>query len=99
MTSISNAQHETFCRALRNELAKEGGGTTLMDRRLEEYLRHMERLRGEYMQHLKALQVLVGQYETARKEARILLRKRLAAQKQLAARKAKAMNRTVSRAS
>lgn len=99
MTSISNAQHQAFCKAIQDELSKAGGSTALMDRRIEEYLQHMEHLRMDYMQHLRTLQSLVIQYESARKEARILLRKRMAAQKQQAARKMKTINKTISKAS
>ena len=99
MTSISNVQHQAFCKAITDELAKTGAGAALRDRRIEEYLQHMERFRMDYMQHLRTLQSLVVQYESAKKEARMLLRKRLAAQKLRADKKTKVIGRSISKAS
>lgn len=99
MTSISNAQHQAFCKAIADELAKAGDGTALMDRRIDEYLQHMERLRMDYMQHLRTLQSLVVQYESAKKEARMLLRKRLAAHKLRTDKKTKVIGQPISKAS
>ncbi|WP_118975706.1 hypothetical protein [Taibaiella koreensis] len=99
MTSISNAKHQAFHKGVKELLSKPGGLNTLTDRKIEERLQHMEQLYGEYVQHLRALQSLVIRYEAARKEARILLRKRLSALKQQAARDMKVMSKTISKAS
>lgn len=99
MTSISTAQHQAFCKGVKEELSKTGVSAALMDKKIEEYLQHMDRLRLDYMQHLKTLQSLVIQYESAKKEARLLLRRRLAAHKHQAAKKAKTMGPTISKAS
>ncbi|WP_118952842.1 hypothetical protein [Taibaiella helva] len=99
MTSISNAQHQAFCKGIKELLARTGAGAALMDRKIEEHLQHMEQLQAEYLQHLRTLQSLVIQYEAARNETRALLRKRLAALKQQAAREAKTINQTIRKAS
>lgn len=99
MTSISNAQHQAFCKGARELLSRAGANTGLMDRKIEEQLQDMQALQAEYLQHLRALQSLVIRYESTRNETRILLRKRLAAIKQQAAREAKAINQTISKAS
>ncbi len=99
MTSISTAQHQAFCKAVKEELAKTGVSVALMDKKIEEYLLHMDKLRLDYMQHLKTLQSLVIQYEAAKKEARLLLRRRLAAHKHQVAKKTKTIGHPVSKAS
>jgi len=99
MTSISNAQHQAFCKGVKEQLARADTGTGLMDRKIEEHLQYMEQLQAEYLQHLRALQSLVVRYEAARNETRALLRKRLAALKQQAAREAKTINQSIRKAS
>lgn len=99
MTSISTAQHQAFCKGVKEELAKTGVSAALMDKKIEEYLQHMDRLRLDYMQHLRILQSLVIQYESAKKEARLLLRRRLAAHKHQVAKKAKTIGHAISKAS
>lgn len=99
MNSISNAQHQAFCKAVLKELSQTVDSAALMDRKIEECLQHMERLQTDYMQHLRALQALVIRYESAVKETRTLLRKRRVVQKQQAIAKTKSIHKMISKAS
>ena len=57
MTFISTTQHQAFCKAVKQELAKAGDGSTLMEQNLARFLKDMEQLHTDYLHHLQAIAI------------------------------------------
>jgi hypothetical protein len=88
MAAISGTQHLAFLKLVKEELSK--AGTNVLPEQVKQeifirkQLNDMEQLRADYLFHLKSIHALIRRYEAIKKEARITLRKRMAACKKKA---------------
>lgn len=85
MGAISATQHTAFVKTIQKELAAADAATPgaagWQDEYIRQYIRELEALHRQYLQHIDAVHELIRQYESLRKQTRIMLRKRLAAHK------------------
>lgn len=90
MAAISGTQHLAFLKLVKEELSKAGPGVLQEHIKQEIFIRkqlnEMEQVRADYLFHLKSIHTLIRRYEDIKKEARITLRKRMAACKKKTAR-------------
>jgi hypothetical protein len=103
MAVISNAQHLAFLQLAKEELAKADpcvlAESMEQEAFIKKHLSDMEQLRIDYLYHLKSIHAVIHQYELVKKEARIMLRKRLAASKKKTTKEPSIFNHTISKAS
>ena len=103
MAAISSAQHLAFLKLVTEELAKADpcalAESLEQEAFIKKHLSDMEQLRTDYLCHLKAIHAVIYKYEVVRKEARIMLRKRLAASKRKTIKEPAILNHTISKAS
>ena len=103
MAAISSAQHLAFLKLVRDELAKADPSVLSESIQQEEFIKKhlndMEQLRTDYLYHLKAIHAVIYKYETVKKEARMMLRKRLALSKKKTIKGSAILNHNISKAS
>lgn len=103
MAAISGAQHLAFLKLVKEELAKADPSALADSLEQEAFIKRqlndMDQLRTEYLHHLKSIHAVIYKYESAKKEARIMLRKRLAASKKKTIKEPAIFNHTISKAS
>jgi hypothetical protein len=103
MAVISNAQHLAFLKLVREQLAKASpcalAESITQEAYINKHLNDMEQLHADYLYHLKSIHALINKYEVAKKEARIMLRKQLAARKKKAIKESAIFNHAISKAS
>jgi hypothetical protein len=103
MAAISSAQHFAFLKLVKEELAKADphvlAETMEQEAFIKKHLSDMEQLRMDYQHHLKSIHAVIQNYELVKKEARIMLRKRLAASKKKTTKEPAIFNHTISKAS
>jgi hypothetical protein len=103
MAAISSAQHLAFLKLVKEELAKADpcalAESLEQEAFIKRHLNDLEQLRTDYLHHLKSIHAVIHKYELVRKEARIMLRKRLAANKKKTIKGPAILNHTISKAS
>jgi hypothetical protein len=103
MAAISSAQHLAFFKLVKEELAKAGpcalAESIEQEAYIKRHLNDMEQLFTDYLYHLKSIHAVINKYEVIKKEARITLRKRLAASKKKAIKEPAIFNHAISKAS
>jgi len=104
MSAISTTQHLGFLHSVRKELAVPGitrvpEQLALQDKQIGQLLQKMEELHNEYHNQVKLMISLIQEYESSKKQARILLRKRIAAHKKQVLKNAGQLNQVMGKAS
>jgi hypothetical protein len=103
MAAISSAQHLAFLKLVKEKLAKADSCTLPENIEQEAFIKKqlndIEQLRTDYLHHLKSIHAIIRKYEVIKKEARIMLRKRLAASKKKNIKEPAAFNHTIGKAS
>lgn len=103
MAAISSAEHLAFLNLVKEELAKADSCALPESIEQEAYIKghlsDMEQLLADYQYHLKSIHAVIHKYEVIKKEARIMLRKRLTACKKKKIKEPAVFNHTISKAS
>jgi hypothetical protein len=103
MAVISNAQHLAFLKLVKEELAKADpcalAESIEQEAFIKKHLVEMEQLFADYQHHLKSIYAVIQKYELVKKEARIMLRKRIAASKKKTTKESAILKHTISKAS